>query len=270
VRTAVMVYEGEVRVRSLDPAIPGETVVRAGEMVEIGLGQPPGPARPASAAELNNSLQETEVGPPLPAPTLPTVASQPPVQQPPPPPPPPSSTPAPPAGGGEPAKFNMPPFAADQVVSQPGGAQYRSRMYMGQNGYRMETNQMGQQSIAIQRYDLQVIWVLMPADKTYMETPVQQQASMMDMARDPETKVERQLVGPEPVGEYRCLKYRMRITHRGNTWTGSLWVAPELKDFPVKWADDATNTVVEFQNIRLGEPDRSLFEVPPGYRKMTY
>jgi hypothetical protein len=268
-RTAVGVYEGVVRARSIDPAIPGETLVHAGESLVIGLGQPPGPAQPATAAELNDSLRETEVGPPLPAPTLPTVASQPPAQAPPPPPPP-TSAPAPPAGGGEPAKFSMPPFSADQIVSQPGGAQYRSRMYMGQNGYRMETDQMGQQSIAIQRYDLQVIWVLMPADKTYMETPVQRQASMMDMARDPETQVERQLVGPEPVGAYRCLKYRMRITHRGHTWTGTLWLAPELKDFPVKWVDDATNAVVEFQNIRLGEPDPALFELPAGYRKMTY
>ena len=272
IRTAVVVYEGVVRVRSLDPAIPGETLVHAGERLEIGLGQPPGPARPATAAELNDSLQETEVGPPLPVPSLPALGSQqPPAQTPPPPTP--SSTPptsAPQPAGGEPAKFSLPPFSADQIMSQGGQVQNRSRVYMHGNLYRMEMEQQGQKSIVIMRYDRQVMWILTPSQNTYMEMALQTGRSMIEAAQDPNTRMERQPLGQEKVGPYNCQKYRVRVTSSGNTWTGIQWTAPELKNFMVKWLDESTNTVIEYQNISLTPPDPGLFELPSGYRKMTY
>jgi outer membrane lipoprotein-sorting protein len=271
IRTAVIVYEGVVRVRSLDPSITGETLVHAGEKLEIGLGQPPGPARPASAAELNDSLRETEVGPPLPVPSLPALASgQLPTQIPP---PAPSSAPATPAAqpaAGEPGNFSFPPFSADQIVSQGGQVQSRGRIYMHGKLYRMEMEQAGQKSIAIMRGDRGVMWVLMPAQNTYMEMPLQTGRSVMEAAQDPNSRMERELLGTEKVGPYSCRKYRVRVTSAGHTWTGIHWLASELNDFPVRMLDEVSNFVTEYQNISLAPPDPAVFELPPGYRKMTY
>ncbi len=270
-RTAVVVYEGIVRVRSIDPAIAGETLVHAGESLVIGLGQPPGPARPATAAELNDSLRETEVGPALPVPPLPALGSQQPVTQAQTPAPTPTlATPAPQPTGGEPAKFSLPPFSADQITSQGGQVQNRSRIYMHDKLYRMEMEQAGQKSIVIMRYDRQVMWILTPSQNTYMEMALQTGRSMIEAAQDPNTRMERELLGQEKVGPYTCKKYRVRITSGANTWTGIHWYAPELKDFMVKMLDEGSGFATEYQNISLTPPDPSLFELPPGYRKMTY
>jgi ferric-dicitrate binding protein FerR (iron transport regulator) len=77
-QTRVVVYEGFVRVRSADPAVERETLVSAGQTAVVELGQPPGPARTVTRAVLEESLRETDVGPPLPAPRfgLPTGAAR--------------------------------------------------------------------------------------------------------------------------------------------------------------------------------------------------
>jgi hypothetical protein len=270
-RTAVMVYEGVVRVRSIDPSIAGETLVKEGETLVIGLGQPPGPARPATAAELNDSLRETEVGPALPVPPLPALGSQPTTTQAQTPAPTPTpSRPAPQPTGGEPAKFTLPPFSADQITTQGGQVQNRSRIYMHDKLYRMEMEQAGQKSIVIMRYDRQVMWILTPSQNTYMEMALQTGRSMVEAAQDPNTRMERELLGQEKVGPYTCKKYRVRITSGANTWTGIHWYAPELNDFMVKMLDEGSGFATEYQNISLTPPDPALFEIPAGYSKISY
>ena len=180
------------------------------------------------------------------------------------------TTPASPTESGSPGSLSFPPFSADQIVSQGGQVQSRGRVYMHGKRYRMEMEQQGQQSIVIMRYDRQVMWMLMPAQNTYMEMPLQEGRSMMDAAQDPGSKMERELLGQEKVGPYNCDKYRVRVTSGGGTWTGIHWSAPELKDFVVKMLDEGSNTVIEYQDISLAPPDPALFELPPGYRKMTY
>jgi len=273
-RTAVVVYEGVVRARSIDPAIPGETLVNAGETLVIGLGQPPGPARPATAAELNDSLQETEVGPPLPVPSLPALAGQQPQTQPP---PAPTSAPtpsAPASGGGNVWKAGWEVygqgFSADYVVTQ-GSERHRMKMYMREGASRMEMSQQGQQFITIVRHDRGVAWTLMPDQQMYMETALG--AAQRDVAaslRDSSATSETEMLGIEQVGQYRCQKIRYRTTTQGQTYTGIVWSALELNGFPVKMLAEQSGTVVEYENIRLGPPDAALFEIPPGYRKMTY
>ncbi len=275
VRTAVVVYEGIVRVRSIDPAIPGETLVHAGESLVIGLGQPPGPARPATAAELNDSLRETEVGTPLPTPSLPALASG---QPPTPPPTAPSLAPATrtaAGGGADPWRSAWQiygqGFSADQVMRQ-GSQQHRMRMYMRENASRMEMSQQGQQIITIVRFDRGVAWTLMPDQQMYMETSLDPSAQRNVAAamRDSGAQSETEMLGIEQVGGYQCQKYRYRTTSQGQTYTGTVWTALSLNGFPIKIVDDKSGAVIEYENIRLGPPDASLFEVPPGYRKVTY
>jgi hypothetical protein len=105
----------------------------------------------------------------------------------------------------------------------------------------------------------------------YMETSLgSTQRDMTAAMRDPDARTETEMLGIEQVGGYQCQKIRYRTTHQGQTYTGTMWSALALNGFPIKMVHDQTGTVIEYENIRLGPPDASLFELPPGYRKMTY
>lgn len=282
-QTKVIVYEGAVRLRNIDPTIPGETIVQAGQRAVVRVSEPPSPAEPATRQELEESLRDTEVGPPLPAPTLPTQAAQAqptaPAPQPLAPPLPatgPGAAPAPvqpsttPAGrADEWASLWLRPFSADQIITQ-GRQRHRAKLHARENAFRMETEAQGQRSIMIMRWDRNLIWTLVPDQQMYIEMPMMGPRDFAQAARDPNAKPERELLGVEQVGPYHCQKYRVRITSEGQLYTGIYWAALELNGFAVKWLDEKTGTTVEYENIRLDPPDPALFEVPPGYRKMTY
>lgn len=66
--TRVIVYEGMVLVRNINPAVPGERRVAAGAVVLIFADQPPFQPMTAEPAELTLSVEDTAVGEELPAP----------------------------------------------------------------------------------------------------------------------------------------------------------------------------------------------------------
>jgi ferric-dicitrate binding protein FerR (iron transport regulator) len=60
--TRVIVYEGLVFVRSIQPIITGVTLVGPGQKVFIHADQPPSAPEPAESAEMQRSIEETDVG----------------------------------------------------------------------------------------------------------------------------------------------------------------------------------------------------------------
>lgn len=67
-QTRVIVFEGVVHIRNINAAIAGSTHVLSGQQVVVGADQPPPAPQPASPAEVQEFLQETDVGESLPAP----------------------------------------------------------------------------------------------------------------------------------------------------------------------------------------------------------
>lgn len=63
--TRVIVYEGLVWVRNIYATVPGMTLVGPGQKVVINTGQPPSPPEAAEPAEIERSLEDTDVGEPL-------------------------------------------------------------------------------------------------------------------------------------------------------------------------------------------------------------
>ena len=68
--TRVIVYEGMVLVRNINPSIAGEKRVAAGSAVLIYAGQPPFDPQPTEPAEVQLSVDDTAVGEELPAPSV--------------------------------------------------------------------------------------------------------------------------------------------------------------------------------------------------------
>jgi Zn-dependent protease with chaperone function len=175
------------------------------------------------------------------------------------------------AAGGADWTFEFQPFAADMVTTHQ-GQQQRAKLYARRHAFRMEPEAREETSIIILRFDRDLSWILIPSQRMYMESSLKQAREMMPAAamQEPDAKVEREFLGPKPAGGYNCLKYRVRVTSAdGRTHTVLQWVAPELGGFAVKMVDEQSGAVVEYQNVVLGPPDASLFEVPPGYTKLA-
>jgi hypothetical protein len=81
-------------------------------------------------------------------------------------------------------------------------------------------------------------------------------------------KVQRDPLGSEQVGAYHCDKYHVETTFDGHVYKSLEWDAKELGGFPVKQADEKGSWSKEYQNVKLGPQDPSLFEVPAGYKKL--
>jgi ferric-dicitrate binding protein FerR (iron transport regulator) len=66
--TNVIVFEGAVHVISINPAIVGSAHIAAGQKVTVGANQPPPTPQTAPPSEIQNSIQDTNVGEELPQP----------------------------------------------------------------------------------------------------------------------------------------------------------------------------------------------------------
>ena len=158
-------------------------------------------------------------------------------------------------------------FSAD-VIHSVNNRVTNERVYSSAKAVRVEKEEKGQQSITIMRLDQKAVWVLMPAQKTYMDMGGIGAAST-DLANSMEgAKVQREALGSEQVGAYHCDKYRVQTTYEGHVYTGLEWDAKELGGFPVKQADEKGSWSKEYRNVRVGPQDPSLFEIPSDYKKI--
>jgi hypothetical protein len=155
-------------------------------------------------------------------------------------------------------------FSADAVMSTKGQTS-TSKMYVKDKKMRMEAQ--GQQGYSIVRGDKNIVWMVMPQQKSYME-----------MKQDPSQKpkidekvrgeVSRKLIGSETVGGHPAQKYEVTAKVEEKTEKMYQWMATDIK-FPIKSAAVDGSWMMEYKNIRMGGQSDSLFEVPAGYAKMV-
>jgi hypothetical protein len=165
------------------------------------------------------------------------------------------------------AQVQVPSFSADQL-KVVGKRTETSKVYSSDKAVRIEKEVKGKPSITIMRLDQKAVWSLNPASKTYMDMGGLGAASMELANSVGDAKSKRELLGGEQVGEYHCDKYRVQTTYEGHVYTAIEWDAKELNGFPVKQADEKGSWSKEYQNVKLGPQDPSLFEIPAGYTKI--
>jgi len=166
------------------------------------------------------------------------------------------------------ANAQLRPFSADQIHIS-GKRTTTGKIYASETAVRVESEQNGKPSITIMRLDRKVVWVVMPAQKMYMEMGNFGTAAMDMTSSMAGAKVERTPLGSETIGAYHCDKYHVQTTYEGKVYTSIEWDAKELDGFPVKKQGEKGDWSVEYQNVRLGAQDPSLFEVPADYQKMS-
>ncbi len=158
-------------------------------------------------------------------------------------------------------------FSAD-MVTQTSGQTVTGKMFVNTDKMRMEMSTMGSSMVTIVRRDKNVSWVLMPANKMYMEVSLQQQNQKVNPF-DAKADYKYTLVGADTVDGHPCKKYKFETSVDGKIQKGFHWLATDLKDFPIKWSDEAGTMVTELKNVKLGPSANTLFELPSDYKKMT-
>ena len=179
-----------------------------------------------------------------------------------------------------PAAFAQPaltgtPFSADMNMTTKGErGVMNGKLYAGQGKWRMDMQMQGQQAMMIFDASSQVGYMLMPAQKMYMEVhadrpgmgPRLPKAKPMDpsnpCADNPDmtcTKVGKEMVNGRSTDRWEFTSKK----DKDNTYTA--WVDEKLH-FPIK-TQTSEGEGMELSNIQEGPQPASLFEIPSGYTK---
>ena len=159
-------------------------------------------------------------------------------------------------------------FSAD-VNQQFGNMIMKGKFYMQGDKMRNEMEMMGTTRATIIRKDKGVVWILIPQRIKYMEMPLDEGAkNNPQFYQDKlEEMAKKESQGTEKISGYKCEKalYTFTDTSRG---TMTQWYSKKL-NFPLKmiWKGPNWEMTTEYSNIKTGNVDKALFELPEGYTK---
>jgi len=152
-------------------------------------------------------------------------------------------------------------FEADMVNTTRGGA-YNAHVNVGKDKMRMQTDD----NIVISRMDKGVTWMLVPAQKIYMEQAIDPK-NMQVTSEKVNGEVNRERLGAETINGIKADKYKVTYNVSGMEGTMYQWIAPSL-NMPLRTEAGDGSWTVEYTNIKAGPQAASLFEIPAGYNKM--
>jgi hypothetical protein len=153
-------------------------------------------------------------------------------------------------------------FSAD-VVNMANGRSISGKMYVSQDKVRMEMAG----AISITRVDKKIAYVIMPDQKMYMEQPFDPEKVSTATEKMP-GELKREFLGGEIVNGRNTKKYKVSYDAEGRTNTVMQWI-DDQSGVPVKTASPDDSWSTELRNLRLGQQDMSLFEMPEGYTKFA-
>jgi Domain of unknown function (DUF4412) len=171
---------------------------------------------------------------------------------------------------------HLTPFSADmQMSSTRGPHDMEGKIYVASSHMRMNMDSAGHQTAMITDFATKTVDILMPQQQMYMEykagaMPARGPGSgTRDLKPyDPENPCASQpdvtckKIGVEDVNGRSCDHWE--ITDKQGR-VANIWIDQKLH-FPIKTvSQDSTMTLT---NIKEGEPDASLFQIPAGYHKM--
>lgn len=170
------------------------------------------------------------------------------------------------------------PFSADfSAASKSHAGDVNGKMYFSLPNTRMDMSSRGQEMSMIMDGGKQTTYMIMHAQKMYMEikpgqfNPMARNLPQVESKFDPSNPCGSSLhsdstckdLGPDKWDGRPCEKWLM-TQKNGNTTT--MWVDQKLH-FPIR-SENSDGSVFAFTNIKEGSQPVSLFALPDGYRKM--
>jgi len=131
----------------------------------------------------------------------------------------------------------------------------------------------GDKMIMIMRQDKKLAWTLMPADKMYMEMSIAQ-AGAKNKDDISQYKIEQTVVGPETINGVSTTKNKIIMTGPGGEKMGGfMWMTKENIVMKIDAISinkqEKSRFKTELTNLKIGKQDPALFEIPPGYSKVS-
>lgn len=152
-------------------------------------------------------------------------------------------------------------FSADMVITPKGDEPMKGKIFVKGDKMRQETVEEDETQIMIIRPDKKITWMITPEEKTYMEMPYQSEdKTFEEWTAEKEKKAK--FLGEETVSGMSCKKYEAVEDGEKTIF----WISTQFP-FPIKVED--SEMTMEYQNIKAGPLEDSLFELPQGYEKMA-
>jgi len=154
-----------------------------------------------------------------------------------------------------------------EVVFRKGREKGLGRFYVKGEKYRMET--AGEPEFLIVRRDRNLVWIINPNEKSYLEIRYDQMEgdpwlALWDIEK---AEVTRKPLGSEKVGEHKAQKYEIIIKKGKKTERAHEWIATDSQQIIKQGAVDGSWSI-EFKNIKESVSD-DLFEIPLGFKRVS-
>lgn len=153
-------------------------------------------------------------------------------------------------------------FSADLVTTNNAGT-FEGKIYLTKDMTRMDMPQ----SSVITRLDKNVVWILMPQDKLYIEQPIKPENTAMKPGKLP-NETQRELVTTEKVDGKETDKFKITYSTGGKTETIFQWIEKD-SGIPLRTSALDGKWSYEYKNVQKGNQSMALFELPSGYKKFT-
>ncbi len=122
-------------------------------------------------------------------------------------------------------------------------------------------------TITILRPDKEVIWMVMPGRKVFMEMPVTEEMTR-ELGQSAKDQASMTHLGTETVNGYLSDKYETSVKNNGGFIKHNMWVSKKL-GVPIKITSPDGSFSMDYRDIKEGGVPDSVFEAPAGYQKMT-
>jgi hypothetical protein len=163
-------------------------------------------------------------------------------------------------------KASMPQEFSATIVSTSAGQTVTSHVYMKKDKFRTDTKMAGSSTIV--RKDINKVWMIMTAQKAYMEMPGVTEEQTQTVEEKVKGEMSRKKIGNETIDGHPATKYEVTAKVGDNVSQIYQWWATDI-NFPVKTAAVDGSWSMEYKDIKTGGQPDSLFEIPSGYKKMT-
>lgn len=166
-------------------------------------------------------------------------------------------------------------YSADYVLETAEGAM-RGRIYATPGMERREDlTPDGGTMVSIRREDKDLLWMLIPAERMYMEIKTGEMAAGSERTPSPEEyQTEMTTEGREEVGGVMTTKSKVIMTAADGSKMGGFWWTTDegvliKMDVLSVAAGEKIRMKRELTNVQLGSQPADLFEIPAGYVSMS-
>lgn len=155
-------------------------------------------------------------------------------------------------------------LSADLIMKSPQGELF-SKMYIKADKFRADVQDQSRYHIF--RQDRNVLWIVLPESKAYMEIRCRPERNAI-VEEKVVGEVSRRIVGTEIVDGRPTVKYEITYEDDNRIKKIFQWMATDI-NFPVKISAVDGSWSNEYKNIRIGPISDALFEIPAGFEKVA-